>query len=177
MCSRPARLIAAVGVIALPPARSACTIFALSRGRYCPHASAAAASSRAHAPAGGRVVLNHSTHVEGLIPLLRRVAQLPGVHTVVPGRLSTARCATQGLALRVTTRVPGGYKLLARRGTAVQEVFVTVDRGGGLAAPPATAADSGGGSECVGDDDDAALAAFGRAIDGVASMPTRGGSD
>lgn len=122
----------------------------------------ACASSRAHAHVGGRLVLNHSTHVEGLIPVLRRVAALPGVHAVVPGRLSTTRCSAEGLALRVTTRVPGGFKLLARRGTAVQEVFVTVDRGGSLAV------DGDGG------DDAEVFAEFSRAIDGVASLPTRG---
>ena len=40
-------------------------------------------------PAGkGRVVLNHSTHVPGLVDVLNRLVQMDGVFTVVPGQLS-----------------------------------------------------------------------------------------
>ena len=102
--------------------------------------------------ARGRLVLNHSTHVEGLIPVLRRVASIAGVHTVVPGRLATARCAADGLQLRVTTRVPGGFKVLARRGTAVQEVFIAVNAGGPYASTAVSSAD--GVSILFGRDDD-----------------------
>ena len=77
----------------------------------------------------GRVVKTHSTYCIGLIPALNELAkQLDGVHTLTPGRLSRARSKGSGgsLVLRVTTGLPGGggWKLLARRGTQTQEVFV-----------------------------------------------------
>jgi len=36
----------------------------------------------------GRLVLNHSTHVPGLIDVLNRLVQMDGIFTVVPGQLS-----------------------------------------------------------------------------------------
>jgi hypothetical protein len=39
----------------------------------------------------GRVVLNHSTHIPGLIDVLHRLVETEGIFTVVPGPLS--RCA------------------------------------------------------------------------------------
>jgi hypothetical protein len=42
------------------------------------------------AESAGRVVMNHSTHIPGLIAALQRLAATKGVATVVPGRLYTA---------------------------------------------------------------------------------------
>lgn len=39
----------------------------------------------------GRVVMNHSTHIPGLIDVLNRLAETEGIFTIVPGQLS--RCA------------------------------------------------------------------------------------
>ncbi|WP_043368476.1 DUF2103 domain-containing protein [Cyanobium sp. PCC 7001] len=72
----------------------------------------------------GRVVITHSTYLEGLIPLLQRLARLPGVDTVTPAVLSRVKGRSPGLRLRVSTPIRGGHKLLARRGTSAQEVFV-----------------------------------------------------
>ena len=36
----------------------------------------------------GRVVMNHSTHIPGLINVLNRLVETDGVFTVVPGQLS-----------------------------------------------------------------------------------------
>ena len=101
-------------------------------------AAARGASSAGAGSSGGRLVLTHSTHVESLIPALRVLAASPLVETVVPGRLAYARGAAPGLAIRlsVATAGGGGYKLIARKGSQVQEVFVTV-RGGAAAVPPA----------------------------------------
>ncbi len=72
----------------------------------------------------GRVVVTHSTYLEGLIPLLQRLAARPGVDTVTPAVISRVRGRSPVLRLRVSTPITGGYKLLARRGTSAQEVFV-----------------------------------------------------
>ncbi|MFN9924322.1 MAG: DUF2103 domain-containing protein [Cyanobacteriota bacterium] len=72
----------------------------------------------------GRVVITHSTYVEGLIPLLRRLAEAEGIDTITPAVISRVRGRSTSLRLRVSTPITGGYKLLARRGSSAQEVFV-----------------------------------------------------
>jgi hypothetical protein len=72
----------------------------------------------------GRVVITHSTYLEGLIPLLQQLARTPGVDTVTPAVISRVKGRSPGLRLRVSTPIRGGHKLLARRGTSAQEVFV-----------------------------------------------------
>jgi hypothetical protein len=72
----------------------------------------------------GRVVITHSTYVEGLIPLLRQLARCPGIDTVTPAVISRVRGRSAQLRLRVSAPITGGHKLVARRGNSVQEVFV-----------------------------------------------------
>jgi hypothetical protein len=72
----------------------------------------------------GRLVVTHSTYLEGLIPLLKRLAALPGVDTVTPAVISRVRGRSPGLRLRISTPISGGHKLMARRGGSAQEVFV-----------------------------------------------------
>jgi hypothetical protein len=72
----------------------------------------------------GRVVVTHSTYLEGLIPLLQQLAAQPGVGTVTPAVISRVRGRAAGLRLRVSTPITGGHKLVARRGGSAQEVFV-----------------------------------------------------
>ena len=73
----------------------------------------------------GRVVITHSTYVEGLIPLLRKLALHPQVDTITPAVISRARGRSIGLRLRVSAPLIGGWKLVARRGSSAQEVFLT----------------------------------------------------
>jgi hypothetical protein len=75
----------------------------------------------------GRLVWNHSTHISGLIPVLERLTRQPGIKTVTPGALSCARGRIPKLQLRVSIPIRGGYKLVARKGSSVQEVFVVTD--------------------------------------------------
>ncbi len=73
-----------------------------------------------------RVVLNHSTHVDGLIDVLRRVP-FASAETIVPGRIKRVAGGPSGggLSFRVTVPVTGGFRVLAQRGTQLQEVFAT----------------------------------------------------
>jgi hypothetical protein len=73
----------------------------------------------------GRVVITHSTYLEGLIPLLRQLAQQAGIDTVTPAVICRVRGRAAKLRLRVSAPILGGYKLVARRGNSAQEVFVT----------------------------------------------------
>ena len=75
----------------------------------------------------GRVVITHSTYIEGLIPLLRRLAEAPGIETVTPAVITRVRGRSPSLRLRVSVPISGGHKLVARFGSSVQEVFVVTD--------------------------------------------------
>ena len=44
----------------------------------------------------GRVVITHSTYLEGLIPLLKRLAKDPQVVTVTPAVISRVKDAARG---------------------------------------------------------------------------------
>ena len=74
----------------------------------------------------GRLVWNHSSHVEGIIPILRRLADMPGIKTVTPGRIRPP----QGHGpFRITVSVPisGGWKANGRKAGLAQEIFVVTD--------------------------------------------------
>jgi len=77
----------------------------------------------------GRLVITHSTYLEGLIPLLKRLVKDPAIDTITPAVI--ARVRAPELRLRVSTPISGGWKLVARRGSSAQEVFVVT----GLGAP------------------------------------------
>jgi hypothetical protein len=73
-----------------------------------------------------RVVLTHSTYVPGLEAACRHLATaLTSVSTITPGRITRCRSGVEHLLFRVTVAVPGGYKVLAQKGTSLQEVFFT----------------------------------------------------
>ena len=72
----------------------------------------------------GRVVLNHSTHVEGLIPWLTALSLKKGIGTITPGVISRSKGRSEAIKIRITSEIKGGYKLIARRGRSAQEVFL-----------------------------------------------------
>jgi hypothetical protein len=75
-------------------------------------------------PPSGRLVLNHSTHIPGLIPILERLTKLEGIQTITPGVIGRAKGHSPRLQLRVSVPIRGGFKLIARQGKTVQEVFI-----------------------------------------------------
>lgn len=72
----------------------------------------------------GRLVLNHSTHIPGLIPILEKLAEYPGIETVTPGVICSVRAHSPQFKLKVSVPIRGGYKAIARQGKTVQEVFI-----------------------------------------------------
>ena len=72
----------------------------------------------------GRVVITHSTYVQGLIPWLKALAQETNIQTITPAVICRVRGRSPDLQLRVSTQIHGGYKLVARKGSSAQEVFV-----------------------------------------------------
>ncbi|NJL98385.1 MAG: hypothetical protein HC924_05960 [Synechococcaceae cyanobacterium SM2_3_2] len=74
----------------------------------------------------GRLVITHNTYVEGLIPVLKRVAACPGIQTVTPAVIGRVKGKSRSpqLSLRVSVAIQGGYKVIARRASSFQEVFI-----------------------------------------------------
>lgn len=72
----------------------------------------------------GRIVWNHSTHLDGLIRILEKLIVYDGIGTVTPGVLSRSRSHCPKMKLRVSVPIRGGYKVIARQGKSVQEVFI-----------------------------------------------------
>ena len=72
----------------------------------------------------GRLVWNHSTHLQGLIPILEKLINYTGITTVTPGVISRSKSHYPHLKLRISVPVRGGYKVIARQGKTVQEVFI-----------------------------------------------------
>lgn len=72
----------------------------------------------------GRLVITHSTYLEGLIPMLKRLVKDPAIDTITPAVIARVKGRSPELRLRVSTPITGGWKLVARRGSSAQEVFV-----------------------------------------------------
>lgn len=72
----------------------------------------------------GRLVWNHSTHLAGLIPVLEKLVKYQGINTITPGRIRQTRSHIPKLKLKISVPIRGGYKVIARQGKTVQEVFV-----------------------------------------------------
>ena len=72
----------------------------------------------------GRLVQNHSTHIEGLVKWLKKIAAKKEIKTVTPASLSKTNGRGENLGLKITVKTNEGYKLLARKGKLVQEVFL-----------------------------------------------------
>lgn len=73
---------------------------------------------------GGRLVWNHSTHLEGLIPILESLLKHTTIQTITPGVIGRAKGHCPKLKLRISVPIRGGYKVIARQGKTVQEVFI-----------------------------------------------------
>ena len=75
----------------------------------------------------GRIVLTHSTYIEGLIPLLRKLAAYENIQTVTPGVISRVKGRSSKLIIRISVKTISGFKAIARRGQSAQEIFITTD--------------------------------------------------
>ena len=75
----------------------------------------------------GRLVLNHSTNIEGLIPLLQKLALDINIKTITPAAISRARGRSSKLIIRLSVKTINGYKAIARKGKTAQEVFISTD--------------------------------------------------
>ncbi|HIK06126.1 MAG TPA: metal-binding protein [Trichormus sp. M33_DOE_039] len=81
-------------------------------------------TSKANTRKDARLVWNHSTHLPGLIPILERLCQEDGIQTITPGVIGRVKGHAPKILLRVSVPIRGGYKVIARQGKTVQEVFI-----------------------------------------------------
>jgi len=72
----------------------------------------------------GRLVLNHSTHIPGLIALLEKLTKIEGIQTVTPAVIGSVRSHSPQFKLKISVPIRGGFKAIARQGKTVQEVFI-----------------------------------------------------
>jgi len=75
----------------------------------------------------GRLVLNHSTNIEGLIPILQKLALNINIKTVTPAVISRVRGRSSKLIIRLSVKTINGYKAIARKGKTAQEVFISTE--------------------------------------------------
>ena len=75
----------------------------------------------------GRLVLNHSTNIEGLIPILQKLALDINIKTITPAAISRSRGKSSKLIIRLSVKTISGYKAIARKGKTAQEVFISTD--------------------------------------------------
>ena len=75
----------------------------------------------------GRLVLNHSTNIEGLIPILQKLALNINIKTITPAAISRVRGRSSKLIIRLSVKTINGYKAIARKGKTAQEVFISTD--------------------------------------------------
>ena len=75
----------------------------------------------------GRLVLNHSTNIEGLVPILRKLALHIGIKTIIPAAIARVRGKSSKLIIRLSLKTINGYKAIARKGKMAQEVFISTD--------------------------------------------------
>ena len=72
----------------------------------------------------GRLVQNHSTNINGLIKWLEKMSKSPEVKTITPASLSQAKGREEKITLKISRKTKEGFKLIARKGKSVQEVFL-----------------------------------------------------
>ena len=75
----------------------------------------------------GRLVLNHSSNIEGLIPILQKLALDINIKTITPAVISRARGRSSKLIIRLSVITINGYKAIARKCKTAQEVFISTD--------------------------------------------------
>tara|TARA_Y100000816_G_C25801663_1_gene419860 strand:+ start:361 stop:639 length:279 start_codon:yes stop_codon:yes gene_type:complete len=75
----------------------------------------------------GRLVINHSSNLEGLIPILKKLSINQKIKTITPATISRVRGKSSKLIIRISVKTISGYKAIARKGKTAQEIFISTD--------------------------------------------------
>ena len=71
-----------------------------------------------------RLVLNHSTNLNGLIKWLKILSAEETIQTITPACISKTKNNGGQLSIRITRKTNEGYKLVARKGQLAQEIYL-----------------------------------------------------
>jgi len=71
-----------------------------------------------------RLVLNHSTNIEGLIKWLRKLSKNELIQTVTPANIYNSSSNSGKLTIRISRETKEGYKLIARKGRQIQDIYL-----------------------------------------------------
>ena len=77
----------------------------------------------------GRIVITHSTYIDGLIPVLKKLALNKSIKTITPASISKVRGRSSKLVIRLSVNTISGFKAIARKGQSAQEIFISTDLG------------------------------------------------
>ena len=72
----------------------------------------------------GRLVKTHSTYIEGLIKKLKKISSNSLIQTITPGVIGVAKGRQEKLTIKISRKIEGGYKLIARKGKSYQEIYI-----------------------------------------------------
>jgi hypothetical protein len=80
----------------------------------------------------GRLVLNHSTFVDDLLPILKRLSSAKALQSIIPGRISSAKKSKNPnleikLSEHINNNKSNSIRLIARKGTQLQEIYILYD--------------------------------------------------
>ena len=73
----------------------------------------------------GRIVITHSTYIDGLIPRLKKLVTKKGIKTITPGIIKRTKGKSEKFRIKVSAPIKNGFKVIARKGNSCQEVFIT----------------------------------------------------
>ena len=77
----------------------------------------------------GRIVITHSTYIDGLIPVLKKLASNESIKTITPATISKVRGRSSKLVIRLSVNTISGFKAIARKGQTAQEIFISTNLG------------------------------------------------
>ena len=75
----------------------------------------------------GRLVITHSTYIDGLIPILKKLSLNKSVKTITPATISKVRGRSSKLKIRISVKTISGFKAIARKGQTAQEIFISTN--------------------------------------------------
>lgn len=77
----------------------------------------------------GKIKVQH-TIIEGLREILEEIARWDCVESIIPGEIKRKGGITKGgKSITLKYRTPTGFKLIWKKGTSAQEVFVVCKKG------------------------------------------------
>ena len=67
------------------------------------------------------------TIIEGILPLLEKIAKFSTVKSIIPGRINRRSGSGVPTHLQLKYNTPSGIKILGKNSSSLQEIFVVTD--------------------------------------------------